>query len=54
MNQKDIVISIKEASEILGTSKGEVYKLINSKKISSVKENHRTFIIIKHLNLCPI
>ena len=50
MNEKGIVVSIKEASKILDTSKGEVYKLINNNIISSTKENGRTFVSLSEIN----
>jgi len=50
MNEKGIVVSIKEASRILNTLKGEVYELINNNKISSIKENNRTFVYLSEIN----
>ena len=50
MNEKSLFVSIKEASIILDTSKGEVYKLVNKNTIYSIKENHRTLVYLWEIN----
>ena len=50
MNDKGIIVSIKQASKLLCKNKGEIYRLINDNTISSIKVDNRTFVYLSEIN----